>query len=83
MTVNTTAFVAAASLTDPTYIPPAMKTFRVFLIGGVSALGCLTNAISLSYFVNSPEKREFDVLLMMLNIFDLVVCLASTSMQVI
>ena len=43
----------------------------------VAILGTFTNTLSLSYFISNPEKRDLDFLLMLLNGFDLVVCISA------
>ena len=43
----------------------------------IAILGTLTNTLSLAYFLNNREKRDMDFLLMLLNWFDLIVCISA------
>lgn len=43
----------------------------------IAILGTVTNSLSLSYFLDNREKRDMDFLLMLLNWFDLVVCVSA------
>ena len=43
----------------------------------LAVLGTFTNTLSLCYFVNNRERRDLDFLLMLLNGFDLVVCVSA------
>ena len=43
----------------------------------IAILGTVTNTLSLAYFLNNREKRDMDFLLMLLNWFDLIVCISA------
>ena len=50
----------------------------------IAAAGTLTNTLSLSYFLrNRRDKQDLDMLLLLHNVFDLIVCVAASAVNIL